>query len=165
MISGDTNRSDRNAALAMRFLGYLFSGGILIISGISLVVRPAPVRGSQPAFVSALLMAFAAWLIVTQFRLWQCRVSGFEYHAGELRFRTFGIARSQVLRISELVKVEPWTVSRTRAPRGYRLRLHSGRRVYLDFSLTNCQELVSQIAVDLQTGASVVPHVGPLPAQ
>lgn len=156
MLCGTTSRSDRYAAWTMCCLACVFNATALVIGGLCAAV-PARMHGAPPAPVAVMFMALGVALMVTQFRSWRRRVSEFEYDAGELRFRTFGNASIRVRRLDDLAKVEPWIVGRVRSTRGYSILFRNGPKAYLDFSVSNCRDLVAQIAADLQDRAGTRP--------
>ena len=148
MISGTMPRRDRIAAWIMCGLMYLFCGIALYGSGLCLAA-PAKVRHPPPAPLSMTYMALSVAGIALQTRFWRRNIRHIEYSGGELRFRTFGVAKMQARPLRDLAKVDPWVAGREHSVRGYRLQFRDGGKVYLDFAVSNCAELIGQIRAGL----------------
>ena len=124
----------------------LFSGlGLLNLH--LMIAEPHGGRDKARLFVSFLFVLFAAVAIRYQFFFLRTVISEFQYDGSTLRFRTLGTQEPQFRPLADIASIRDW---RGRGGQlGYRLQFQDGRKLYLEFSVSNSVALANRLRADL----------------
>jgi hypothetical protein len=154
----DSGRADYNTVISgampkwrryfHRFAGgfmWVFFTGLGLISA-RLLLAAAARPNKAPILASLIMLALATSAIAGQFWFQRRIVCEFDYDGLTLQFRTLGIPQTHVRPLAEIAQVKEW---RGRGgPIGYRLVFREGRKVYLEYSVTNSIALANQLRWD-----------------
>ena len=85
----------------------------------------------------------AVGVIVAQLRFHTRSIVDFSYDGSTLHYRTLGSGEPQARPISELKSIKQ--MQGRSGTFGYRLTFHDGRKLYLEFAVTNSFELATTL--------------------
>jgi len=92
--------------------------------------------------------AIAGLGIGTQVWFWRRIVKEFSYDGSALRFRTLGTAEMQTQELSEIADLREW--QGRGGPLGYRIGFRDGKKIYLQYGVSNSVAAAEQIRRDLR---------------
>ena len=129
------------------FMSVLFVG-LALIGARMFFLAPHDVPSKAPLVFSTVFVLFAVFAIASQIRFQRSLITEFRYDGSTIQFQTLGIQEAQMRPVSDIAAIRDWRGKG--GPLGYRLVLQDGRKLYLEFSVSNSVAFVNQLRADLR---------------